>query len=94
MRWDGKHLDVIGNFFKGEILQYKISGQKGTKVGVVKLKGAKGIGYFWLQHPNVLAPETNQSVVGIWKYPDGGSPVKSIQTVYRPGPFVVSRAKH
>lgn len=94
MHWDGKHLDLIGNFFKGEILQYKISGQKGTKVGTVKLNGAKDFGYFWLQHPNVLAPKYNQSAVGVWRYPAGGSVVKSIQTAYRPAVFAVSRANH
>jgi hypothetical protein len=89
--WDDTDL-VIADGGKGEIIRYAISGQTGTKVGSTTLKDNSQIQYFWIAHPNVLAPLFRQPDIGFYKYPAGGSPFKVITDVYDFDSIVVSNA--
>jgi hypothetical protein len=92
--WDGKYL-AVATPDAGFIYQYKISGNTGTRVNVVKLDGAsKVLGPFWIASDGsgqtLYAPVAKGSVesVGVYGYPSGG---KRLQNLYdAPLPFAAA----
>lgn len=77
VRWDGQYLAVAsGNY----IYRFKIKGTSGTKAGTVRLDGASAVYDFWIQNSIIYAPviSNQQTMVGVYPYPRGGRPTKSL----------------
>jgi DNA-binding beta-propeller fold protein YncE len=92
VQWDGKHL-AIGDQSAAVIYQFAISGSTGTKVGSTPLTGSKDVVQFWIQGKRVIGPDAGLADVGLYKYPSGGSPTKTIVDLGEPVGATVSRAK-
>jgi hypothetical protein len=83
VQWDGKTLAVADRGqSSGEpavIYRFVISGSTGMKMGSVRLSGSTAYAQFWLQGGKVIGPESGSTGgIGLWDYPKGGAPVKSI----------------
>ncbi len=89
--WDGKHV-AIGDQATNVIYRFSIKGKKGTVVGSTPLNGATEVFQFWIAGSKVIGPDAGAADVGIWSYPAGGSPVKTIPGVYVPLGATVSKA--
>jgi hypothetical protein len=92
--WDGKHL-AIASTSSGAIYQYKISGNTGTRVAVVRLDDSNAaLGPFWITSngnaQTLYAPIAGDRIesVGVYRYPAGG---KRLQNLYdAPLPFAAA----
>lgn len=81
VQWDGKYI-AVGDVDKSLI--YQISGDR--VVGTTALTGANFVNQFWVtrgtkDHPQgvkVAAPSQDGGAVGIYAYPAGGAPTKTI----------------
>jgi hypothetical protein len=91
VQWDGKHL-AIGDQTTNAIYRFRMSGNTGTLVGSTPLKGATQVFQFWIAGSNVIGPDAGAADIGIWSYPAGGSPVKTIPGVYVPLGATLSKA--
>lgn len=83
VQWDGKHV-AIGDQATNTIYRFTISGKMGKRVGATTLGGAGQVFQFWIAGKRVIGPDSAQADVGIWSYPSGGSPVKTISGLYVP----------
>jgi hypothetical protein len=92
VQWDGKHL-AIGDQSAAVIYEFAISGSSGTKVGSTPLTGSKDVVQFWIQGKRVVGPDAGLADVGLYKYPAGGSPTKTIKGLGEPVGATVSLAK-
>lgn len=91
IQWDGKYV-AIGDQSNDTIYQFSFDGTQGTKMGSTQLGGATEVFQFWIDGSRVVGPDTYGSDVGIWNYPAGGSPLKTIGGLYVPLGTVISRA--
>jgi DNA-binding beta-propeller fold protein YncE len=81
VQWDGKYI-AVGDVDKSVI--YQISGD--SVVGTTTLTGANFVNQFWVapgtkDHPQgtkVVAPSQDGGAAGIYAYPAGGEPAKTI----------------
>jgi hypothetical protein len=96
VQWDGKYI-AVGDVDKSVI--YQTSGDK--VVGTTTLSGADFVNQFWVapgtkDHPQgakVVAPsESGSAGVGIYAYPAGGEPAKTID-VSEPFGATISKAR-
>lgn len=82
VQWDGKYITVGDTGSSpGIIYRFLVSGSKGTSVGETSLDGPQpGVAYWWIQKKEVVAPYGNveSPAVYYWKYPAGGSAIKTI----------------
>ncbi len=92
VQWDGAHL-AIGDQSAAVIYQFAISGSAGTKVGSTPLTGSKDVVQFWIQGKRVIGPDAGLADVAFYKYPAGGSPIKTISGLGEPVGATVSKAK-
>jgi hypothetical protein len=92
VQWDGTYV-AVGDQLGGIIYQFTIANKKGTAKGSTPLTGSGQVVQYWIQTPNVVAPTANSSDAGIWKYPAGGNPVKTITGFSDPIGATVSVAK-
>lgn len=83
VQWDGKSL-AIGDQSTNTIYQFTIRNAHGKRVGSTQLGGAVMVFQFWIDGKRVIGPDAGAGDVGIWKYPQGGSPVKTIGGLYAP----------
>ncbi len=88
--WDGKYV-AVGDQSTNTIYQFSISGTKGKMVGSTQLGGASQVFQFWIDGSKVIGPDSGAGDAGIWSYPAGGNPVKTIKGLYAPLGAVVSR---
>ncbi|MGA7353800.1 MAG: hypothetical protein WA431_18265 [Candidatus Cybelea sp.] len=82
IRWDGAHL-VVGQGSSSQqsstLYQFAISGSEGTEVGAITLDGALDLSWFWIQGSRVIGSDDSKNAdAGIWKYPIGGNPIKTL----------------
>ncbi|HLY03132.1 MAG TPA: hypothetical protein VKR56_11645 [Candidatus Cybelea sp.] len=91
VQWDGKYL-AVGNE-QSTIYQFSVSGGKATKQGSTSLGGAKGVYQFWIAGKDVFGADAGNSSVGVWKYPAGGSALKTITGFNTPLGITISRGK-
>lgn len=92
LQWDGKYL-VVGD--SGELgmslYQFKIVGDKGTKVRATTLKGSD-TDIFRVEGGKVAALNDHANI-GIWNFPSGGWPPKTIyRGVFFPSGVTISVA--
>jgi hypothetical protein len=92
VQWDGKYV-AVGDEASDTIYRFSISGKKGTTAGVAALSGGSAVVQFWIDGSKIVGPNSGLGSVGIWKYPAGGAPAKTIGGLYVPLGTVVSRAK-
>jgi len=90
VQWDGSHI-AVGDQSTNTIYQFAISGKRGTLAGSTALGGASVVFQFWIDGSRVVGPDSGLSDVGIWRYPGGGSALKTITGLYAPLGATVSR---
>ncbi|HZY96806.1 MAG TPA: hypothetical protein VFE35_06865 [Candidatus Cybelea sp.] len=90
LKFDGRHV-VVEDLNASTLYQLRFSGSSAIVIGTTALSGAKQIEQFWIQNSRVIGPDAYGSVY-FWKYPAGGSPVKSIQGFTLPDGSTVSLA--
>lgn len=79
LQWDGRYL-AIGDGSTA-IYDFAIKGNKATRKHTVPLHGAIDVAQFWLDGTTLIAPDGPNGAnhdVGLWKYPQGGKPLKAI----------------
>lgn len=101
VQWDGKYIAVgdqmAGDEFTSSVHQIAVKGSTGTVVGTTKLEGSDDVVQFWLQGSRVVAPDyekTGASDVRLFKYPDGGVPIRVITGLLEPLGATVSLAQN
>jgi hypothetical protein len=92
VQWDGKYV-AVGDQSTNVVYQFSISGKKGTKAGSTALTGAAEVVQFWIAGSKLIGPDADGADVGIWKYPAGGSTLKTITGLYVPLGATLSEAK-
>ncbi len=81
VQWDGTNLAVgDAGVTPSVIYQLSVSGSAATTVGSTTLDGTTSVAQFWIQGSRLIGPGLH-SAVGIWKYPAGGNPIKTITSV-------------
>lgn len=89
--WDGEYL-AVGSQDSDVIYRFAVSGSKATEMGPVKLDGGYGTGGFGVQTvdgvQNLYA--LTSSGIGVYPYPKGGKPSKTLYAVLEPLGLTVS----
>jgi hypothetical protein len=97
VQWDGKHVAVEdqGAGYRGStVYRFAITGSSGTKVGTTNLGGSSDVIQFWLDGKKLIGPNIGSAPnVMFWKYPAGGSALKTITGFTEPVGVTVSRAR-
>ena len=100
VQWHGKYLAVDDQAYEGGnttgIYQVQISGSSGTAIGSEELLdscGASDVVQFWIQGNNVVGPNVACLNVGIYKYPAGGTAIKTLTGFQYPNGATVSLSK-
>lgn len=88
--WDGKYI-AIGDPIAAILYRLDVSGSQATIVGSTKFNSPKPLGQFWIAPATNRVGKYRGQVfisteccgskyqnIGYWKYPDGGSPIKTI----------------
>jgi hypothetical protein len=83
MQWRGNILTVAdrgnGSVQAAVIYRFTIDGDTGTQVGDTTLTDSDADAQFWIQGSRVIGPEAGSAAgIGVWDYPGGGAPIKSI----------------
>jgi hypothetical protein len=55
-----------------------MDGNEGTEVGQTNLKKSSDYAQFWIEGNTVVGPQIGSQGIGLWNYPNGGLPAKSI----------------
>jgi hypothetical protein len=93
IQWDGRNIAIEDSAASPSVLyRFSISGRTGQEVGSTVLTGATMVAQFWIHRKKVVGSD-GYDMVGIWDYPDGGSPVDTI-SVSSPYGVTVSVAPH
>ncbi|MGA2759072.1 MAG: hypothetical protein ABSF08_01970 [Candidatus Cybelea sp.] len=92
VQWDGKHI-AVGDQSTNVVYQFDVSGKKGTKAGSTPLTGAAEVVQFWIAGSKLIGPDAGEGDAGIWTYPAGGAPLKTITGLYVPLGATLSVAK-
>jgi hypothetical protein len=90
IQFDGKHI-VIEDLGSLIVYRLRFSGSNAIVVGSTPLNGAKYIYQYWIQGKTLIGPDEYGDVY-LWKYPQGGSPVNTIQGFTEPSGSTVSVA--
>ena len=92
IQWSGKYLAMSDQ--QTTIYQFSISGSDVTEHSSTPLKGSSSVYEFQIQGPKVAATSAGSaSLVGVWKYPAGGSPITTITGFYEPLGLAISAGK-
>jgi hypothetical protein len=84
MQWKSNSLTVAdrGDNSSGEpavIYRFTINGSEGTEAGETTLANSTAYAQFWIQGNRIVGPEGgSKGSIGLWQYPAGGAPSKSI----------------
>jgi hypothetical protein len=98
--WDGKYV-AVGDQNSPAIYQFTVSGGVGTEVGSTQLTNASGILQFATprkapraknpQASTVIGPSCTANATGVWAYPAGGTPTKTLAGSGCPVAAVISK---
>lgn len=94
VQWDGKYVTVADNDVD-DIYRFAISGSSGTLKRTVHLLGATKYGLYqtWIDGKKVVGSDILGNTVWYWRYPEGGTPIKSITNhVHAPLGATISKA--
>jgi hypothetical protein len=75
VQWDGKYV-AVGDTDAGII--YRTNGAGGKVKGSTSLGDSNYVNQFWIAGKTVVAPSQDGGDVGLYTYPTGGSPSKTI----------------
>lgn len=91
--WEGQDL-AIEDASAGVIYKFSISANKGTEVGSTRLKGIPSSIYpvqaVCIAGHDVVGADSAYAEVGVWPYPKGGRPLRTITGLYHPIAVAVS----
>lgn len=90
VQWDGKHV-AVGDFETNNIYQFAIAGSSGTLKGSTPLGTGGNVAQFFIDKSTVITPGAPTGAVGLYPYPKGGSPAKTIAGISDARGSVVSR---
>jgi sugar lactone lactonase YvrE len=89
VQWDGKDV-AVGDQEADVIYRVHVTGLTASIVGTTPLNGGLDIVQFWKQGQIILGPDADGGDVGFWKYPAGGTEIKSITGLGGPEGATVS----
>jgi DNA-binding beta-propeller fold protein YncE len=98
VQWDGQHLAIMGNSPK-EILRVAISGSKAKVIGRTTLISPRFAFAFSIQNSTLILTyvprhmRAKDIALGLWAYPGGGKPAKTIQKLFGAYGLTVSHAQ-
>jgi hypothetical protein len=96
VQWDGKYVAVGDeDLYNNVVLQFKIKGTQGklARRGGTPLDGGTLVVQFWIQGNLIVGPNHGGSgSVMFWRYPAGGSPIKTLDAFSTPIGSTVSMA--
>jgi hypothetical protein len=87
LQWDGKYLAIDDAARRSNrIYQVEVSGSSGKVVGTTSLSGRLNQDWMWIQNDTVIFPiyEGRGQGIGLWAYPAGGKPTKTLPRDYFP----------
>ncbi len=95
VQWDGEHV-AVGDLANAVVYQFDVNGSTGTEVGKTPLTGSYYVLGFYLDRDGRLINPTYENgktgYVGIYGYPKGGDPLRSLRDFSAPVSAVVSRS--
>lgn len=87
VQWDGKYM-VVGDEGSGSqgstLYRFTITGGTGTLESTVNLSASAKVAQFWAGTIKLVGPNSGSTKVGIWPYPAGGQPLKTIAGFKQP----------
>jgi len=89
VEWDGKYV-TVGDAKSGDI--YQTDGAGGKIEGTTSLSDSDGIFQYFIAGKKVVGPNDSSANVGIWKYPKGGTPTKTLTGFAYPFGAAISKA--
>ncbi|MGA7201890.1 MAG: hypothetical protein WBX26_08675 [Candidatus Cybelea sp.] len=89
VQWDGKYV-TVGDAKNGNI--YQTNGAGGKIEGTTSLNDSDGIFQYFIDGKKVVGPNDSSANVGIWKYPKGGAPTKTLTGFAYPFGAAISKA--
>ena len=94
VQWDGRHI-VVGadDTAPAVAYQFMLKGSRVKEVGSTTLFDSVSVPQFWIQGAVIIGPDAGADEVGLWKYPSGGAPIKTITGVHDPFGATVSLAQ-
>lgn len=79
LEWDGQTL-ALDQQENNVIYRIAVSGRNAKQIGSLRLNGATDIFQFWIQDKTIIsAAYEGGYYVGLWKYPNGGAILNTIQ---------------
>ncbi|MGB7016609.1 MAG: hypothetical protein WBD69_11765, partial [Candidatus Cybelea sp.] len=83
-QWDGKYITYESYDQTRQVFQLSISGSEAEIVGSTKFNSMPKRSYpSWIYSSSVIVPYNirgiRANVIGVWKYPKGGRPIKTIR---------------
>lgn len=96
VQWDGQHV-VVGDQDNATVYAFAINGSQGVLTGETQFKAGHDVVQTWIDGTRIIAPSVTgggyDNEVLIYKYPGGGSPVKTISRhILEPQGATVSKA--
>ncbi len=89
VQWDGKYV-AVGDEASDTIYRFAIGAKKGVRAGTVALSGGSAVVQFWIDGSKIVGPNSGSGSAGVWKYPAGGAPAKTIRGLSVPLGTVIS----
>ena len=93
IQWVGKYL-AIGDLATSTVYRFLVTGDKATTVGGVVLGGAGEVVQYLVTSGKLIGPDFTGKDVGIWKFPAGGTALKTIGGLSGPFAAVLSTVKN
>jgi hypothetical protein len=69
------------------VYQLSVSGSTANPVGATTLNGTTSVRQFWIDGARLIGPDYD-APVGLWKYPAGGSAIKTLSNTHGYGAAV------
>lgn len=92
VQWNHNEI-VVGDQQNPYIYRFRISGSSGTEVGETPLEGGEDVVQFCIQGKRVVGPNADSGNAMIWKYPKGGSAIKTLSGLSLPFGTVISKGE-
>lgn len=91
IKFDGEYI-TIENFASNIVYRLRFSGSRAIIVGGTHLNGTSYVQQYWIQGNTLIATD-GDSTVHFWRYPEGGSPVRSMGGFTDPWGVTVSEPR-
>jgi hypothetical protein len=83
VQWDGTYV-AVGDVSTGTVYRFAVQNGKTTLEGSTQLGDSNNVNQFWIDGGKVIGPNNGSIDVMVWKYPEGGNPIRRIPNP-RPG---------